>query len=142
MTGNKSPESITLKCNPNGAEETGLFQPEDIKLDDSPTSAEETDAFKNREEKEEERKKRIENDSAEQDKEERKKFSERAFGITQTWIGFLIVLTVAQFTLSETKHFGLSDTTFNIVFTTTTASVFGFWSLVGKYLFNSKKTDD
>lgn len=64
----------------------------------------------------------------------REKFAEHAYGITQTWIGFLIVITVAQFSLKKFGY-GLDYKEFIAVFTTTTAAVFGFGLLVGKFLF-------
>lgn len=69
---------------------------------------------------------------------ERKRYADNAYGITQTWIGFLIVITIAQFSLKP-LDMGLSDAAFITVFTTTTASIFGFWLLVGQYLFRSQK---
>ena len=70
---------------------------------------------------------------------ERKRYADNAYGITQSWIGFLMVLTLAQFSL-KSINMGLSDTAFITVFTTTTASVFGFWLLVGHYLFRKPKS--
>lgn len=64
---------------------------------------------------------------------ERIRYANHAYGVTQAWIGFLIVLTIAQLALKPSS-LGLSDTAFITVFTTTTASVFGFWLLVGNYL--------
>lgn len=64
----------------------------------------------------------------------REKFAEHAYGITQTWVGFLIVITLAQFLLKPIG-FGLDYKEFIAVFTTTTAAVFGFGLLVGKFLF-------
>jgi hypothetical protein len=68
---------------------------------------------------------------------ERIRYASHAYGITQAWIGFLMVLTIAQSALQPLKV-GLSDTAFITVFTTTTASVFGFWLLVGQYLFRKR----
>lgn len=81
--------------------------------------------------------KRIRNKSDKQDMRERKRYAENAYGITQAWIGFLIVMTTAQISLKP-LGLGLSDAAFITVFTTTTASIFGFWLLVGNYLFRSK----
>lgn len=75
----------------------------------------------------------------------REKFAEHAYGITQTWIGFLIVLTICQFFLKKFGY-GLDYKEFIAVFTTTTAAVFGFGILVGKFLFptngQSKQLND
>lgn len=68
---------------------------------------------------------------------ERIRYASNAYGITQSWIGFLMVLTLAQFSLAPIK-LGLSEAAFITVFTTTTASVFGFWLLVGQYLFRKR----
>ena len=68
---------------------------------------------------------------------ERKRYADNAYGITQAWIGFLIVVTIAQFSLKPIG-LGLSEAAFITVFTTTTASIFGFWVLVGRYLFQPR----
>lgn len=81
------------------------------------------------------------NRSYKQNMRERKRFAENAYGITQAWIGFLMVLTFAQVCLKPI-NLGLSDTAFVTVFTTTTASVFGFWLLVGRYLFPGDRKED
>lgn len=104
-----------------------------LELDRTPTSGEEQAFFQT----EDERRKKIANDSDEQDMGERKRYADNAYGITQAWIGFLIVITIAQFSLKPIGM-GLSEAAFITVFTTTTASIFGFWLLVGNYLFRSK----
>lgn len=108
-------------------------------LDPSPTSSEEEKAlFLNAEQRRQyqllNRKRELENQQFERDVGNREQFAERAYGLTQSWIGFLFVLTICQFSLKGMLP-GLSDTEFITVFTTTTASVFGFWILVGRYLF-------
>lgn len=80
---------------------------------------------------------RLRNKSDKQDMKERFRYASNAYGITQAWIGFLMVLTMAQASLKGIG-FGLSDSAFITVFTTTTASVFGFWALVGQYLFRKR----
>ena len=52
----------------------------------------------------------------------------------QAWVGFLIVLTMAQFLLKP-LNYGLGQAEFIAVVTTTTASVFGFGFLVGNFYF-------
>lgn len=64
----------------------------------------------------------------------RHRFSEISYGIMQAWVGFLIVLTMAQFSLKG-MGMGLEQSEFIAVITTTTASVFGFGLLVGNFLF-------
>lgn len=105
-------------------------------VDRTPTQGEEVEFFKN----EFERAAKIANDSNHQDMGERKRYADKAYGITQSWIGFLMVITLAQFSLKPI-NMGLSDATFITVFTTTTASIFGFWLLVGQYLFRKPKGD-
>lgn len=80
------------------------------------------------------RQQKLQNDSDEQDMGERKRYANHAYAITQAWVGFLIVVTIAQMAL---KPLGMDlETPEYITFvTTTTASVFGFWLLVGNYLF-------
>lgn len=64
----------------------------------------------------------------------RHRFSEISYGIMQAWVGFLIVLTLSQFSLKP-LGMGLESSEFIAVITTTTASVFGFGLLVGNFLF-------
>lgn len=109
-------------------------QLEYVEVDRTPTREEEADVFRNQRE----RAAKLANDSDHQDMGERKRYADNAYGITQAWIGFLMVLTTAQFSLKPI-NMGLSDTAFITVFTTTTASVFGFWLLVGQYLFRKSK---
>ena len=106
-----------------------------VNIDTRPTPEEEyTETFST----ERERRQRIINDSEEQNVGERKRYAEHAYGITQAWIGFLMVLTMAEFSL-KSMGMGLGKAEFIAVFTTTTASVFGYWLLVGQYLFRSKR---
>lgn len=72
-----------------------------------------------------------------QDMGERIIFADRAFLITFIWVIFLILLPLIQMIFSCWGK-GLSDSQFITVVTTTTASVFGFWALVGRYLFPDK----
>lgn len=69
---------------------------------------------------------------------ERIVFADRAFLIAFVWVVFLIVLPFAQMIFSIWGH-GLTDPQFVTVITTTTASVFGFWYLVGRYLFPTQQ---
>lgn len=105
----------------------------DIEIDRTPTYEEEVGTF----DPEKRRADKLANDSNEQDMGERIRYASNAYGITQAWIGFLMVLTLAQLCLKP-LGLGLTDPTFITVFTTTTASIFGFWLLVGNYLFRSK----
>lgn len=73
-----------------------------------------------------------------QDMSERIYYADRAFLVTLIWVFFLVGLTFAQMLASIWNH-GLSDAQFVTVVTTTTASVFGFWLLVGNYLHRDKK---
>jgi hypothetical protein len=92
-----------------------------------------SDAFNN----EAARKQKLDNDSNQQDMGERIRYATQAYNITKNWVWFLIILTVAHMLL---KKCGLTlDTSvFITIFTTTTASIFGFWFLVGQYLFSKK----
>ncbi len=54
--------------------------------------------------------------------------------MAQLWVTFLISVTIFQMLL-RIFGTGLHDGEFIAVVTTTTASVFGFWWLVGRYLF-------
>ena len=98
------------------------------RLDDTPTGEEEWEGdFHD-----------LQHKSLSQDISERKLFADRAYGITRTWVWFLILLTAVQFFLKK-FGFGLSGAEFNVVFSTTTASILIFWYLVGRYLFSYKK---
>lgn len=105
-----------------------------LDVEKNPTPQEEADDLLDPEGR---RAKRLKNDSDEQDMRERSRYAGYAYGITQAWVGFLIVLTFAQLCLKP-LGLGLSKEEFITVFTTTTASVFGFWLLVGRYLFPSR----
>jgi hypothetical protein len=72
-----------------------------------------------------------------QDMGERILFADRAFLLTLIWVGFLVILPLIQMVLSFWGK-GLSDAEFITVVTTTTTAVFGFWFLVGQYLFPKK----
>lgn len=52
----------------------------------------------------------------------------------QAWVGFIIVVVVAQFSLKPLGY-GLGTPEFVAVVTTTTTAVFGFGFLVGNFLF-------
>jgi hypothetical protein len=108
-----------------------------IEVDRTPTPEEEFETF----DPEEARARKLRNDSDQQDMEERQRYAGHAYGITQTWVGFLIVLTFTQLCLKP-LGLGLGREEFIAVFTTTTASVFGFWLLVGRYLFPDKSKKD
>jgi len=83
------------------------------------------------------RKKKLLNDGIAQDNTQRLDYAEKAYGLVQTWVGFLIVLVCAQFSLKGIG-FGLDKEEFIAVILSLSASVFGFWLLVGRYLFPSK----
>ncbi len=108
---------------------------ERVELDPDPSGAEEFDFFSS----EEERAKRLRNDSDLQDMKERIRYANNAYGITQAWVGFLIVITISQFSLKP-LNMGLGTTEFVTVITTTTVSILGFWLLVGQYLFHRPKS--
>lgn len=70
---------------------------------------------------------------------ERVIYADRAFLVTLIWVIFLVSITLFQMLLSI-WGVGLSDAQFVTVVITTTASVFGFWLLVGQYL--HRRTDE
>jgi hypothetical protein len=80
------------------------------------------------------------NNEHRQDLDGRKEFSTIALGIMQSWVGFLFVIVLAQFSLSG-FGMGLKQAEFIAVVTTTTAAVFGFGLLVGGYLFPKGGSD-
>lgn len=74
-----------------------------------------------------------------QDMGERIVFADRAFFLTFIWVVFLVCLPFIQMIFSIWNK-GLTDPQFVTVVSTTTASVFGFWYLVGRYLFPDSKS--
>ncbi|RYF50267.1 MAG: hypothetical protein EOO38_06070 [Cytophagaceae bacterium] len=120
------PPSDTSKASPQNSSDDGNT----VQVARKPTAEEEKNFLENKARK-------ARNRSFKQDMQERKKFADHAYGITQAWVGFLMVLTIAQIALKP-LNLGLTETAFVTVFTTTTASIFGFWLLVGRYLFPSK----
>ena len=79
--------------------------------------------------------KRLQNERLQEDNRQSQKYCKRAYKITKIWLWFLIIVITAQFVLEACGH-GLREKEFIAVIVTLTGSVFGFWYLVGKYLFN------
>lgn len=103
----------------------------DVPLDRDPSPEEEArELFESHEDRE----KRLRNEGLAQDIRERRKYARRSFNLTCVWIGFIILSTVAQFSLNAYQR-GLDRYQFITLITTTTATVLGFWLLVGRYLF-------
>jgi hypothetical protein len=65
----------------------------------------------------------------------RETFADFAMGVCQTWVGFLIVIVVAQFSLKP-LGFGLGPTEFIAVVSSTTVSVLGFGFIWGRGLYS------
>jgi hypothetical protein len=86
-------------------------------------------------ESEQEKLRRLSNLSFEQDINERKRYARRSYKITKYWVWFLMAMSVAQLLTRSIWGRGLQTPEFITVITTTTGSVFGFWWLVGRYLF-------
>jgi cytosine/uracil/thiamine/allantoin permease len=79
-------------------------------------------------------KKNLSNIQIAQNIEERKKYGKYSSRLAIAWMVFLIIVVIAQF-VASLFGVGLHPEEFIAVVTTTTASVFGFWYLVGRYLF-------
>lgn len=79
-------------------------------------------------------------DSAEQKQKlaQRDDFASFSFGLAQAWVGFMMVVTMAQMGLRPLGY-GLETAEFITVFTTSTVAVLGYGMLVGRYLFPSGK---
>ena len=71
-----------------------------------------------------------------QDNKQSRLYGERAFVLVRTWVVFLMALIAAQFVYGR-QNFGLTEKEFVTVVVSLTGSVFGFWYLVGRYLFPS-----
>lgn len=84
-----------------------------------------------------EKKQQLKNKHRQQNQDERIKYSKCAFRLSWIWMVILAVFILAQFCF----HKGLTQSEFITLLTTTTASIFGNWYLVGKYLFNREKRD-
>lgn len=109
-----------------------------IVLDRTPTGREEEEyLFDNPVEEPSDLNAKLDQAERVQDMGERKKFADRAFAITVLWVLFLIALPFVQM-LFSIWGVGLTDSQFVTVVTTTTAAVFGFWLLVGRYLFPNR----
>ena len=77
---------------------------------------------------------RLKNDRQEQDNKLSKHYARRAYRFAKIWVGLLIVFIPAQMALNYFGR-GLSDKSFMTVVGSLTASILGFWYLVGRYLF-------
>lgn len=69
------------------------------------------------------------------DIEEKKRFAKHAYEMNKIWIKFLMIIVFLQGL--KIDGFELDEWGFRVIFITTTASVFSFAYLVGKYLFPS-----
>ena len=99
-----------------------------IRIDANPTGAkEQADTFHGRT-------REAETSQLEQNVQERRRFALRAYRMAQLWVWFLIIIVFIQM-FFRIFNMGLHENEFITVVTTTTASVFGFWWLVGRYLF-------
>lgn len=103
-----------------------------IEIDKSPTAEKEASAEFSDPENE---RKHLDNRSFKQDMRQRKTYAFRSYKITIGWVAFLMITTIAQMVCHVAFNSGLESTEFVTVFTTTTGSVFGYWWLVGRYLF-------
>jgi hypothetical protein len=119
-----SAESTQIES-PSGADSQGI-----IKIDGPPSPAKEAEVF----DEADYHSKKIKNDSLKQDIAERKKYADFAKDLTSRWVWSILILTAAQMVLRCWDR-GLKEAEFIAFLTTTTASVFGFWWLVGRYLF-------
>lgn len=107
---------------------------DEIELDRSPTPEEEFQALLGPEHR---RALDLENRGREQEIALRGKYDERAYGLTQTWVGFIIVITLAQLTLSALGIPRLEPAEFIGVLSSSTVSILGFWAFVGRGLFST-----
>jgi len=108
----------------------------EIVLVPNPSEKEESAVF---EKSENLRSQKLENDGKEQDIKERKNFARKAFLITTIWVVFLFMVIGAEIAFHAFKLEALTEKEFITVVTSTTASIFGFWVLVGRYLFPDNK---
>lgn len=110
-----------------------------VQLDRDPTPEEEFEyAFAGENKKTLE----LQNKLREQELAQREEYAQRAYGLTQTWVGFIIVITLTQMTLSVLELGRLEPSEFIAVLTSTTVAILGFWALVGRGLFRVMPTQD
>ena len=76
----------------------------------------------------------IVDDRARQDNAESRIYAERAYNIVFIWIVFLFAIILMQFFMKKLGY-GLEREEFIAVVGSLTASMFGFWYLVGRHLF-------
>jgi len=85
--------------------------------------------------------KRLTNIQTAQNIQECKKYASNSSKLATCWTVFLIIVVIAQF-FARWFGSGLHSEEFIAVVTTTTASVLGFWYLVGRYLFPKEGSGD
>ena len=101
-----------------------------VELDASPTgSAELESLFLNQDEQ----RKQLENKRLEDEIRIRREYVGSAKSLTETWIGFSIVMSICQFI----KPFGMQfkEGEFIAIIATSLGSVIGLWAIVGRGLF-------
>lgn len=133
----KAPKFPEVPCEPTS--ESTEQTPDDTAIDIvSPDPNPDQEAiFFAEQDPEDKKTKALLNSSLEQDIGHRKEYADKAHALVQTWVGFLIVLISAQFGL-KSLGYGLSEAEFSVVVISLTSLVFGFWLLVGRYLFPGK----
>jgi cytosine/uracil/thiamine/allantoin permease len=100
-----------------------------VEFDTAPTGEREAAEFSTEEERQ-----RLRIRSLAQYIRERRRYAIAAYRVTRSWVCFLITISVLQLGARMFGR-GLETAEFIAVVTSTTASVFGFWWLVGRYLF-------
>ena len=82
------------------------------------------------------RKYKLKNDRQEQDNKLSKRYASRAYRFSKWWVGFLLLFIPVQVIL-RCFSLGLREGEFIAVIGSLSASVLGYWWLVGRYLFPS-----
>lgn len=83
------------------------------------------------------RRSKLEGDFLEQIILERKSFADRSYHVTIYWLFGLAVLVIAQYK-ARLWGIGLKASEFIALVTTTSATILGFWWLVGRSLYDRK----
>jgi len=84
----------------------------------------------------------LDNQEKEDNLRARTEYAEKAYHLVWAWTGCIVVITLIQF-IAKSSGNALHHSSFIALVVSTSGLMFGFWALVGRYLFpqQSKKKD-
>ena len=103
-----------------------------VQLDPTPT-AEEEELFENPDEVG----KRLKNKELSQDIDTKREYVQSAKSLSETWVGFSIVISICQFVKPAGLH--LETAEFVAVVATSLGAVIALWAIVGRGLFKTRE---